>query len=122
MNTISVNKTGGDTAFMTPKKQQHFPALDVLKGMTIALMILVNTPGSWNSIYAPFRHAPWHGFTITDLVFPTFLFVVGISVLNLIPVREISLKAFIYLNIFSTSLNEYNASLLLPLAMFYFYG
>lgn len=45
--------------------------------MTIALMIIVNTPGSWQNIYAPFQHAAWHGFTITDLVFPTFLFVVG---------------------------------------------
>jgi len=40
-------------------------------------MIVVNTPGSWSQVYAPFLHAPWHGFTITDLVFPTFLFVVG---------------------------------------------
>ncbi|HET8753975.1 MAG TPA: DUF5009 domain-containing protein, partial [Salinimicrobium sp.] len=40
-------------------------------------MVLVNNPGSWGSIYAPFKHAAWHGFTITDLVFPTFLFVVG---------------------------------------------
>ena len=40
-------------------------------------MVKVNTPGSWSSIYAPFRHAAWHGFTLTDLVFPTFLFVVG---------------------------------------------
>lgn len=60
----------------TPGKQRYL-ALDVLRGMTIALMILVNTPGSWSTIYAPFKHAAWHGFTITDLVFPTFLFVVG---------------------------------------------
>ena len=59
------------------KNQQRYLALDVLRGITIALMILVNTPGSWGSIYAPFKHAAWHGFTITDLVFPTFLFVVG---------------------------------------------
>ncbi|HKJ48032.1 MAG TPA: heparan-alpha-glucosaminide N-acetyltransferase domain-containing protein, partial [Christiangramia sp.] len=57
-------------------KQRYF-ALDVLRGLTIALMILVNTPGSWSTIYAPFKHAVWHGFTITDLVFPTFLFVIG---------------------------------------------
>lgn len=55
----------------------RYLALDVLRGLTIALMILVNTPGSWSTIYAPFKHAAWHGFTITDLVFPTFLFVVG---------------------------------------------
>lgn len=57
-------------------KQRYF-ALDVLRGMTIALMILVNTPGSWATIYAPFKHSAWHGFTLTDLVFPTFLFVIG---------------------------------------------
>lgn len=51
--------------------------LDVLRGMTIALMITVNNPGSWRSIYPPFMHSEWHGFTLTDLVFPTFLFVVG---------------------------------------------
>lgn len=56
---------------------KRYLALDVLRGMTIALMILVNTPGSWSTIYAPFRHASWHGFTPTDLVFPAFLFVVG---------------------------------------------
>lgn len=57
--------------------KQRYLALDVLRGLTIALMILVNTPGSWSTIYAPFRHAAWHGFTITDLVFPAFLFAVG---------------------------------------------
>jgi predicted acyltransferase len=50
-----------------------------MRGMTVALMIIVNNPGSWNDIYAPFRHAEWHGFTLTDLVFPTFLFAVGNS-------------------------------------------
>lgn len=54
-------------------------SLDVLRGMTIALMILVNTPGSWSYIYAPLRHAAWHGCTPTDLVFPFFLFIVGVS-------------------------------------------
>jgi predicted acyltransferase len=55
----------------------RYLALDVLRGMTIAFMIIVNTPGSWSSLYAPLAHADWHGFTMTDLVFPTFLFVVG---------------------------------------------
>lgn len=57
--------------------KERYLALDVLRGLTIALMILVNTPGSWSTIYAPFKHAAWHGFTITDLVFPSFLFAVG---------------------------------------------
>lgn len=55
----------------------RYLALDVLRGMTIAFMIIVNTPGSWSNLYPPLAHADWHGFTPTDLVFPTFLFVVG---------------------------------------------
>ncbi len=58
---------------------QRFLALDVLRGMTVALMILVNNPGSWSHIYAPLEHAAWVGCTPTDLVFPFFLFVVGAS-------------------------------------------
>jgi predicted acyltransferase len=60
-----------------PSTSARYLSLDVLRGLTVALMIVVNTPGSWGTIYAPFKHAEWHGFTITDLVFPTFLFVVG---------------------------------------------
>lgn len=52
-------------------------ALDILRGMTVAFMVIVNTPGNWADLYAPLSHASWHGFTPTDLVFPTFLFVVG---------------------------------------------
>ena len=54
-------------------------ALDILRGITIAGMILVNNPGSWGYIYAPLRHAPWNGLTPTDLVFPFFMFIMGIS-------------------------------------------
>ena len=52
-------------------------ALDVFRGLTVALMILLNNPGTWSHIYAPFEHASWHGLTPTDLVFPFFLFAVG---------------------------------------------
>jgi predicted acyltransferase len=54
-------------------------ALDVFRGMTIAFMILVNTPGSWSHVFSPLRHAKWHGATPTDMVFPFFLFIVGVS-------------------------------------------
>jgi len=54
-------------------------SLDVFRGITIAFMIMVNTPGSWSYVYAPLRHASWHGCTLTDLVFPFFLFIVGVS-------------------------------------------
>lgn len=55
-------------------------SVDIFRGLTIVLMILVNTPGTWSSVYAPFLHAPWHGYTPTDLVFPFFLFIVGTSI------------------------------------------
>ena len=58
---------------------QRYLALDVLRGMTIATMITVNTPGTWSHIFAPLEHSKWHGCTPTDLVFPFFLFVVGVS-------------------------------------------
>jgi predicted acyltransferase len=54
-------------------------ALDALRGLTIGAMILVNNPGDWGHIYAPLRHAPWHGCTLADLVFPSCLFVVGVA-------------------------------------------
>lgn len=54
-------------------------ALDVLRGITVAGMILVNNPGDWGYIYAPLRHAEWNGMTPTDLVFPFFMFVMGVS-------------------------------------------
>lgn len=57
--------------------QKRIITIDVLRGLTIAMMILVNNPGSWGYIHAPFRHAAWHGCTPTDLVFPFFLYIVG---------------------------------------------
>ena len=56
---------------------QRFLALDVFRGMTICFMIIVNTPGNGATTYAPLLHADWHGFTATDLVFPSFMFAVG---------------------------------------------
>src|SRR5918911_264399 len=55
-------------------------SLDVFRGLTIAGMILVNNPGDWGAIYSPLEHAAWHGWTPTDLVFPFFLFIVGVSI------------------------------------------
>lgn len=55
-------------------------ALDVFRGATIAAMVLVNNPGAWNAVYPPLQHAAWHGCTPTDLIFPFFLFVVGVSI------------------------------------------
>jgi predicted acyltransferase len=55
-------------------------SLDAFRGLTIAAMILVNNPGSWSYVYAPLRHAEWHGWTPTDLIFPYFLFIVGVAI------------------------------------------
>jgi predicted acyltransferase len=68
--------------------QSRFSSLDVFRGATVALMILVNNPGSWSHIYAPLAHASWHGVTPTDLVFPFFLFAVGNAMAFVMPRLE----------------------------------
>jgi predicted acyltransferase len=55
-------------------------SLDVFRGLTVAGMVLVNNPGTWQAVYAPLRHADWHGWTPTDLIFPFFLFIVGVAI------------------------------------------
>lgn len=64
---------------------QRFYSLDVFRGATVALMILVNNPGSWGHIFPPLEHAAWHGVTPTDLVFPFFLFAVGNAMAFVMP-------------------------------------
>jgi predicted acyltransferase len=69
--------------------KSRFLSLDILRGITLAAMILVNTSGNGTYTYGPLKHADWHGFTPTDLVFPTFLFMVGVAM-------RFSFKAFNY--------------------------
>lgn len=59
---------------------QRIESVDILRGITIVAMIMVNNPGTWSHVYAPLLHADWHGLTPTDLIFPFFLFIVGISI------------------------------------------
>lgn len=102
-------------------KPTRFIALDAFRGITIALMILVNTPGDWGNVYGPFLHASWHGWTPTDLVFPFFLFIVGsagyfaMSKLNFEPsadaVRKV-IKRTILMFVIGFGLNLYNFLLL----------
>jgi predicted acyltransferase len=54
-------------------------SLDAFRGATVAAMLLVNNPGSWSDVYPPLLHAPWHGWTFTDLIFPFFLWIVGVA-------------------------------------------
>ncbi|MEE1884604.1 acyltransferase family protein [Pedobacter flavus] len=62
------------------KERSRLISLDFFRGITVAAMILVNNPGSWSNIYAPLKHAEWNGCTPTDLIFPFFLFIVGVSI------------------------------------------
>jgi predicted acyltransferase len=59
--------------------RERLLSLDVFRGMTVAGMLLVNNPGDWGHIFAPLEHAAWHGWTPTDLIFPFFLFIVGVT-------------------------------------------
>lgn len=63
-------------------------SVDVFRGLTVMMMTLVNNPGDWGHIYAPLEHAAWHGWTPTDLVFPFFLFIVGVSVVLANPTKD----------------------------------
>lgn len=71
--------TSQQTDTTSKARPSRLLALDILRGITIAGMILVNNPGSWGHIYAPLEHASWNGLTPTDLVFPFFMFIMGVS-------------------------------------------
>lgn len=64
---------------VAPPADGRLQSLDVFRGITIAGMLLVNNPGTWSAVYPPLRHAEWHGWTPTDLIFPFFLFIVGVA-------------------------------------------
>ena len=70
--------------------KDRFYSLDVFRGSTVALMILVNNPGTWSHIYPPLDHASWHGCTPTDLVFPFFLFAVGNALAFVMPRLDVA--------------------------------
>jgi len=77
-------------------KQQRYYSLDVFRGATVALMILVNNPGSWGHIFSPLAHASWHGCTPTDLVFPFFLFAVGNALSFVMPKMQNETDAYFW--------------------------
>src|SRR5687767_15679547 len=73
------NTGGGSTVAPLRPARERLLSLDIFRGLTVAGMLLVNNPGTWSAIYPPLQHAAWHGWTPTDLVFPFFLFIVGIT-------------------------------------------
>lgn len=123
------------------KDPKRLVSLDALRGFTVAGMILVNVPGSWEYIYKPFRHAVFNGLTLADLVFPFFLFIVGASVFlalgrrieGNIPKKKIVKKVIIrsllifllgvFLNWFSSDFKEWRiAGVLQRISLCYLLG
>jgi predicted acyltransferase len=74
-----VKNTAESPANCQLRTANRIAALDSFRGLTVASMLLVNNPGTWSAIWWPLRHAEWHGCTPTDLIFPFFLFIVGIT-------------------------------------------
>lgn len=74
-----MNSTDVPTSMSVPPKSGRLVSLDAFRGITIAGMILVNNPGNWNYVYPALQHAEWHGWTPTDLVYPFFLFIIGVA-------------------------------------------
>jgi predicted acyltransferase len=77
--SIAPPPTPETTVAPKPRLKERLLSLDVFRGLTIAGMLLVNNPGTWSAIYPPLEHAEWNGWTPTDLIFPFFLFIVGIT-------------------------------------------
>jgi predicted acyltransferase len=97
--------------------QERLISLDVFRGLTIAAMIIVNNPGSWQHVYPPLQHAEWHGWTPTDLIFPFFLFIVGISISLALSRRKLqgNGEGRLYLKIVRRSLILFGLGLFLAL-------
>jgi len=83
--------------------KQRILSVDIFRGLTIAFMILVNTPGTWSHVYPPLEHAAWHGITPTDLIFPFFLFIVGASIVLAYENKRRYVKHSLYRKIFIRS-------------------
>lgn len=94
-------------------------SLDVFRGATVALMILVNNPGTWSAIYPPLAHAPWHGWTATDLVFPFFLFAVGNALALVMPALQAGPAAVFWRRVAQRTLLIFAIGLLLNAAPFW---
>lgn len=103
---------------MTGTLGRRLPSLDVFRGATVALMILVNNPGTWSAMYPPLAHAPWHGATPTDLVFPFFLFAVGNALALVMPGLQAAGPAVFWPRIVKRTLLIFAIGLLLNAAPF----
>src|SRR5271154_1211488 len=80
MASTAAGARPADTTSSTPRKSERLMSLDVLRGLTIAGMILVTDPGTYSAVYWPLLHAQWNGATPTDMIFPCFLFMSGVAI------------------------------------------
>lgn len=96
---------------------KRLDSLDAFRGLTIAGMILVNNPASWKYVYPPLRHAEWHGWTPTDLIFPFFIFIVGVSISLALSRRKEKTGARkpVYLKIFKRTVIIFSLGIILHL-------
>lgn len=101
--------------------KERFYSLDVFRGATVCLMILVNNPGNWAHIYPPLDHAPWHGLTPTDLVFPFFLFAVGNALSFVMPRLQAGGNGVFWKKVIKRSLLIYLIGLFLTWWPFFFW-
>lgn len=86
---MAANEKSGELSVQTAGGGgERFWEIDTLRGLTMGAMITVNNPGDWSKIYPPFRHSSWHGCTFADLIFPFFLFIVGVSVICSLSARQ----------------------------------
>ncbi len=101
-----LKKTRTENIFDFQPPPNRLLALDVFRGITIAAMVLVNDPGTWSAIYPPLEHAEWNGATPTDVIFPFFLFIVGVSITFALGrrVETGNINRAIYLKIFKRAI------------------
>lgn len=105
---------------MVKNSSSRLVSLDIFRGLTVAFMIIVNTPGSWNFVYTPLEHSKWHGCTPADLVFPFFLFIVGVSMWYSFKKYGHEINGASVLRIFRRMLAIFTVGLLL--ALFPYFG
>ncbi|MFM2360903.1 MAG: hypothetical protein RLY16_2896 [Bacteroidota bacterium] len=93
--------------------RERYYSIDIFRGATVALMILVNNPGNWSHLFSPLAHATWHGCTPTDLVFPFFLFAVGNALAFVLPQKQSTANISTYIKILKRSFLIFIIGLLL---------
>jgi predicted acyltransferase len=103
---------------------ERFVSIDAFRGLTVAAMVLVNNPASWSHVFPPLRHAEWHGWTPTDLIFPFFLVIVGMSISFSFALRmeERTSRPALYLKIIKRSMIIFGLGLFLHLFPDFHFG